>query len=98
MGLRAFHALKHKVGLLNPFRYGIFAWQLFSHKVLRYMAFLFQVAAFLSCAFLEFSDSSLIWSLFWTAQIVIHGVAVFGQKINQKGQTLPRLAGMIYYL
>ena len=41
VGLRALHALKDKAALLNPLRFGLFAWQLFSHKVLRYLAFLF---------------------------------------------------------
>jgi cellulose synthase/poly-beta-1,6-N-acetylglucosamine synthase-like glycosyltransferase len=39
VALRAFWALWDKRGLLNPFRTGWFAWQLFSHKVLRYLAF-----------------------------------------------------------
>jgi cellulose synthase/poly-beta-1,6-N-acetylglucosamine synthase-like glycosyltransferase len=37
--LRALWALLAKRALLNPFRHGLFAWQLFSHKVLRYLAF-----------------------------------------------------------
>jgi cellulose synthase/poly-beta-1,6-N-acetylglucosamine synthase-like glycosyltransferase len=37
--LRALWALWDKRGLLNPLRTGFFAWQLFSHKVLRYLAF-----------------------------------------------------------
>jgi hypothetical protein len=39
VSLRAFWALWDKRGLLNPFRYGLFAWQLWSHKLLRYLAF-----------------------------------------------------------
>ena len=39
VALRAFWALWDKRALLNPFRTGWFAWQLFSHKVLRYLAF-----------------------------------------------------------
>lgn len=37
--LRALWALLAKRALLNPLRHGLFAWQLFSHKVLRYLAF-----------------------------------------------------------
>jgi cellulose synthase/poly-beta-1,6-N-acetylglucosamine synthase-like glycosyltransferase len=39
VSLRAFWALWDKRGLLNPFRHGLFAWQLWSHKLLRYLAF-----------------------------------------------------------
>ncbi|MBB6091632.1 cellulose synthase/poly-beta-1,6-N-acetylglucosamine synthase-like glycosyltransferase [Povalibacter uvarum] len=45
VALRALWALWDKRGLLNPFRYGLFAWQLWSHKVLRYMSFLPLVVA-----------------------------------------------------
>jgi hypothetical protein len=39
VALRAYWALWDKRSLLNPFKYGIFSWQLLSHKVLRYLAF-----------------------------------------------------------
>jgi len=40
VSLRALWALKSKANLLNPLRNAVFAWQLWSHKVLRYMSFL----------------------------------------------------------
>lgn len=40
VALRAFWALWDKRALLNPFRFGLFAWQLWSHKLLRYLSFL----------------------------------------------------------
>ena len=39
VALRALWALWDRRVLLNPFRSGIFAWQLWSHKLLRYMSF-----------------------------------------------------------
>ena len=36
VALRAFWALWDKRALLNPFRFGVFAWQMWSHKLLRY--------------------------------------------------------------
>lgn len=39
VALRALWALWDKRGLLNPTRSGVFSWQLLSHKVLRYLAF-----------------------------------------------------------
>jgi cellulose synthase/poly-beta-1,6-N-acetylglucosamine synthase-like glycosyltransferase len=38
--LRSLWALWYKRGLLNPLRSGVFAWQLLSHKLLRYLSFL----------------------------------------------------------
>jgi cellulose synthase/poly-beta-1,6-N-acetylglucosamine synthase-like glycosyltransferase len=40
VALRALWALWDKRALLNPFRSGLFAWQLGSHKLLRYLSFL----------------------------------------------------------
>lgn len=40
VALRALWALWDKRGLLNPFASGLFAWQLGSHKLLRYLSFL----------------------------------------------------------
>jgi cellulose synthase/poly-beta-1,6-N-acetylglucosamine synthase-like glycosyltransferase len=45
VALRALWALWDKRGLLNPFFKPIFAWQLWSHKVLRYLSFLPLLAA-----------------------------------------------------
>jgi cellulose synthase/poly-beta-1,6-N-acetylglucosamine synthase-like glycosyltransferase len=45
VALRAFWALWDKRALLNPFRFGLFAWQLWSHKLLRYLSFLPLLAA-----------------------------------------------------
>jgi hypothetical protein len=39
VALRALWALRSKARLLNPFRRPLFAWQLWSHKVLRYFSF-----------------------------------------------------------
>jgi cellulose synthase/poly-beta-1,6-N-acetylglucosamine synthase-like glycosyltransferase len=39
VALRALWALSDMKGLLNPGRYGLYSWQLLSHKLLRYTAF-----------------------------------------------------------
>jgi len=39
VALRSFWALWDKRALLNPLRFGLFSWQLFSHKLLRYLSF-----------------------------------------------------------
>ncbi len=95
VGLRAFHALKDKAGLLNPFRYGIFAWQLFSHKVLRYMAFLFMAVALLVNIPLA-AGGSVFWKGMLAAQILFYLTAVFGHA--QRHRDLPRMVSLVYYL
>lgn len=47
VALRALHALKDMSHLLSLSKYGIFAWQLLSHKVLRYGIFFFLIGMYL---------------------------------------------------
>ena len=99
VSLRAFHALKDKAALLNPFRFGVFAWQLFSHKVLRYMAFLFMLTALISNLILvAVQPNDWFWSLALIGQILFYTAAQFGNTMNRQGQTPPQLVGMVYYL
>jgi cellulose synthase/poly-beta-1,6-N-acetylglucosamine synthase-like glycosyltransferase len=64
VALRAFWALWDKRGLLNPFKTGLFAWQLWSHKLLRYLSFAPLMMAII-----------LNWYLLPTSPIYVAGVA-----------------------
>lgn len=48
VALRAFWALYDLRHLFDPFRYPLFSWQLTSHKLLRYLAFIPEILAFVS--------------------------------------------------
>ncbi len=99
VSLRAFHALKDKAALLDPFRYGLFAWQLFSHKVLRYLAFLFQLTALISNLIaVSALPNNPIWSLLLVGQIIFYTMAQYGSLMNKQKQTPPKLVSMAYYL
>ncbi|MFH1843458.1 MAG: glycosyltransferase family 2 protein [bacterium] len=94
VGLRAWHALKDKALLLNPFRYGLFAWQLFSHKVLRYLAPLFQLGA-LAANLALLGDSRFWWAVLG-AQAGFYLLAGFGHL--RRRHHLPTLVMFCYYL
>ena len=99
VGLRAFHALKDKAALLNPFTYGLFAWQLGSHKVLRYMAFMFMAGALVTNLALSFRpEYSPTWSLLLVGQMIFYAMASHGHTMNRRGHRPHRLIGLIYYL
>jgi hypothetical protein len=99
VSLRAFHALKDKCALLNPFKFGVFAWQLWSHKLLRYMAFLFMVGALVSNMILVVQpEYSGLWNMLLLGQIFFYSLARYGQTMNSHGQQPPRLVGLVYYL
>lgn len=95
VSLRAFHALKDMAGLQNPFRYGLFAWQLTSHKSLRYMAFLFMILALAANIPLALADGS-----FWKAMLALQSVFYLTGMLGHLGRRneLPSLVGLIYYL
>jgi cellulose synthase/poly-beta-1,6-N-acetylglucosamine synthase-like glycosyltransferase len=71
-GMTTLFYFKH---LLNPFRYGIFAIQLISHKLLRWCVGVFLIFLLLSNVFLL---SSGLYSLIFFLQIVFYGLAVIG--------------------
>jgi len=99
VSLRAYHALKDKAALLNPFTFGLFAWQLWSHKVLRYLAFLFMAGALVSNLILILQPGySATWNLLLLGQTFFYGLARYGQTMNSHGQQPHRLVGLIYYL
>jgi cellulose synthase/poly-beta-1,6-N-acetylglucosamine synthase-like glycosyltransferase len=95
VSLRAFHALRDKAALLNPLRFGVFAWQLFSHKVLRYMAFLFMAVALLVNIPLAL-DGGWFWKGMLAAQVLFYLTAALGQA--RQNQDSPKLVGLVYYL
>ena len=95
VGLRAFHALRDKTALLNPLRFGIFAWQLFSHKVLRYMAFIFMVAAFAVNIPLA-NNGALFWKSTMAVQFLFYATAFLGH--SQRNRNMPQMVGLAYYL
>jgi len=50
-------------GLLNPLRHGLFAWQLFSHKVARWTVPFAMVGAFVASAIEAFRSPLYAWAL-----------------------------------
>lgn len=95
VGLRAFHAIKEKSALLNPFRFGLYSWQLFSHKVLRYLAPLFMLSALVTNLPLAYSGS-VFWQAVLAGQILFYAQALLGHVLRHKSP--PRFIGLIYYL
>ncbi len=94
VGLRAWHALKDKANLFNPFRFAWFSWQLLSHKLLRYLGGIFQLLALVSNALLAFD--STFWQVLLAGQTVFYLLAFWGYF--RRRSELPRLVTLCYYL
>lgn len=74
--LRAMWALWDLRGLFNPFRYPVFSWQLWSHKLMRYFAFVPQIAVFVCNVLLVGRHPAYLWLL--AAQVAFYGMAGLG--------------------
>lgn len=93
--LRALWALRDLRQLFDPFRYTIFSWQLVSHKLLRYFAFMPQVVA-LSCNLALLGRGGFyLWLM--AAQGLFYGLALIGY-LTRDSQRNTFLATAPYYL
>lgn len=77
---RAWRALMSMKGLLNPFRFGLFSWQVISHKLLRWLVPAFLVAAFLINGLL-LGQHPFYWVTF-VVQLLFYGLAVAGSLLR----------------
>ncbi len=84
---RSWYGLWSEAGVLNPLRHGFFAWQMFSHKVMRWLVPVFMTVGFVTNLLL-FEHSFFVYLLY--AQIAFYGMAVVG-TIDTRflGRTFP---------
>jgi len=90
--LRGMTTLYHKRNLLNPFRYGVFSFTLWSHKVSRWLVPFFMILLFLS-------NSFLLEERFYGAVFVAQCVFYFGAAVSLLGTGKSRspLSKILYY-
>jgi len=94
VALRALWALHDMRALLNPFRYGVFSLQLISHKLLRYLAFIPLLLAFLANILLL--PAGPVYTLLFCAQLLFYFLAWLGYRWEGRGGS-PRLLSLPYY-
>lgn len=91
---RGIRTLAHERRLLNPIRYGRFAWMLFSHKVARWAAPWLVLAGLVASGVLGIGSP---WGLVvWSGTGLVLGVAVVGWRWPEK-RRLPRLLALVTY-
>ena len=76
VGVRSLVALAAQKRFLNPFRFGAFAWQLWSHKLLRYLSPVFWMIALLANAALAVQGRYL-WLLVLQLALLLSGAIGF---------------------
>jgi cellulose synthase/poly-beta-1,6-N-acetylglucosamine synthase-like glycosyltransferase len=80
--LRAFRVIAKTSWALNPFRYSKLAWQLISHKILRYAVPLFMFLLLLS----SIQIRGTFYRIVLSAQFVFYVLAFLGFKASEKGE------------
>lgn len=93
--LRSLHALSYMKHLLNPFRFKIFAWQLFSHKVLRYFVWAFILLTFIMNLFLF--NYGQIYELMMYLQIIFYILVILGVISERRNYKLKKFTYIPYY-
>lgn len=96
VSLRALWALYDKRSLLNPFHYPLFAWQLFSHKVLRYGAFI-PLIGLLVCNGLVVGKHPFYLG-FLILQLAAYGLAAVGPFLSRLPAVASKLLAPYYFV
>jgi cellulose synthase/poly-beta-1,6-N-acetylglucosamine synthase-like glycosyltransferase len=78
--IRSWKAFIFMRELLNPFRYGFYAIQLFSHKILRYLVVFPLLVLFLVSPFLW--KTSFIYQMATIGQVAFYSCALLGLRLN----------------
>lgn len=89
---RGLYAVLENRELLNPFKYGFYALQLFTHKVLRRLMYIPFIIIFLSNIFLV--GYGWFYQLTMLGQVVFYGVALLGLLVESRGFRLPKLLAL----
>lgn len=82
--LRGISVLMKSLSMLNPFKYGLFSWQIFSHKLCRWLVPFAMIVAFVSNLFLianSYSIStptSILYVCAFISQLIFYVVALLG--------------------
>ena len=92
VSLRALWALYDMRVLFNPLKYGLFSFQLFSHKLIRYLAFIPMVLALLTNVALI--GHSPLFNLMMFGQVVFYALAYVGYT---KPENNNKFVGLAHY-
>lgn len=93
--LRALWAMHDMRVLFNPFRFGLFTWQLISHKLLRYLAFIPLCAVFIVNMLLI--NEGLIYQLAFLGQLLFYFLAWQGNRYLDKDNSPIHLTLPYYF-
>ena len=80
--LRGLSVMKHNLGVLNINKYGLFSWQLFSHKICRWLVPFFLALCFIANLFIL--KDSIIYMLLFGFQIIFYLMTLLFSEFGEK--------------
>ena len=83
--------------VMNPLKYGWFAWEVISHKLLRWFIPLFLLVALIGSILLTLGGVA-IFSLVVLGAALILGLAAFGAFMNRKSTWSPLMSAAFYFV
>ena len=92
---RSWRGLWKNAQVLNPFKTGLFAWQIFSHKLLRWLGGVFVVLAFVLNLLLL--NKGVFYQILFAMQLLFHLIALWGYWQDKKGKSNHFFINFIYY-
>jgi cellulose synthase/poly-beta-1,6-N-acetylglucosamine synthase-like glycosyltransferase len=98
--IRTINALVRRARMLNPLRYGFFSFQLFSHKVLRYLVPELLLAIFASGLWLALrrGGPASVYGVITVAQLALYLAAAVGWARQKLGLRLPLVHVPFYFV
>ena len=93
---QTFSDLWRNRGMLNPFRSGFYAIQLWSHKVMRYLVPVFLILIFVTSAFL--APGSVFYAVLFLLQVAFYFAALVSSLLEKAGLSFRLLALPQYFV
>jgi cellulose synthase/poly-beta-1,6-N-acetylglucosamine synthase-like glycosyltransferase len=98
VAVRSLNALIRERRFLNPVKYGYFAWQLWSHKVLRYASPLLWLGAFAANLVLAAREPQPVYLWLLLLQILLLASGLVGFLLQEKHRELGPFSKPYYFL
>ncbi len=92
---RSWRGLWKNAAVMNPLRTGIFAGQIISHKLLRWLGGLFGALLFVTNLFIL--NEGIIYNLLLSGQSLIYLLVFMGFYMDKKQEELPSVVGIPFY-
>ena len=93
---QTFSDLWRNRGVLNPFRSGFFAMELWSHKIVRYLVPVFLILIFITSGFL--APRNMFYALLFVGQIAFYLAALVSALLEKAGLSVRLLALPQYFV